>query len=139
MTDLFTVPPAAFQSPAFVRTISGQSIAKSEWGPRKRARLAAQWRDGTLTVKPTVKLAAEVFGVSEQLVRQATDELSYSAWLEREDAQVLATPDPQNGIPATPPNPIESAWWTGLSEPERDDFVRAHFDSVWASVERLTS
>ena len=127
--DLFTVPPAAFQSPAsVVRTISGQSIAKTPWwrgDARKRARLAAEWRTGTLTVKPTVKLASEVFRVSEQLVRQATAKL-------QNGAAAL------NGTPVLPVNPVESIWWTGLTEPERDEFVRAHFDSIWASVERLT-
>jgi hypothetical protein len=134
------MPPAAFQSPASsVRVVGGQSIAKAQWDSHERARLAAQWKAGMLSVKPTTKLAALVFGVCTQLVRQAAEELSDSAWLE-----TLATPDAQNGgavlngTPVIPPNPIESAWWVGLSESARDDFVSAHADSIWASFERLT-
>jgi hypothetical protein len=119
--------PAAFQPASPVPTVSGQSIAKAHWGPRKRAYFAAQWKAGMLNVEPTTALAALVFGVCVQLVRQATNEL-----------QLLYSAAAQNGVPATPPNPIESDWWVGLSEPARDDFVRAHFNSVWASVERLT-
>jgi hypothetical protein len=52
--------------------------------------------------------------------------------------QALNSDGVLNGTPVMPPNPVESIWWTGLSESERDDFVRAHFDSIWASVERLT-
>jgi hypothetical protein len=48
--------------------VTGQSIAKAHWSPRKRARLAAKWRSGLIDVKATTKLAAEVFGVSLPLV-----------------------------------------------------------------------
>jgi hypothetical protein len=48
--------------------VTGQAIAKSHWSPRKRARYAAKWRSGLIDVKPTTKLAAEVFGVSIPLV-----------------------------------------------------------------------
>jgi len=123
MVDIFTVSPAAFQSPA--SSVDGRSITNAQWGPRKRAYLAAQWKAGTLNVKPTVKLAAQVFGVCEALVRQATVEVQRKA-------------EALNGVPVMPPNPIESLWWTELSQAEQDDFVRTHFDSVWASVERLT-
>jgi hypothetical protein len=136
-TELSTPAPATFQ-PAPVRTITGQSIAKTQWSPRARAYLAAGWKVGTVKVEPSIKLAAEVFHVSEQLVRQAVAVVSEDAWLEREDAQVLATPDVLNGTPVMPPNPVESLWWTGLSQAEQDDFVRAHFDSVWSSVDRIT-
>jgi len=125
MTDLFTVSSAVFQSPtSSVPIVGGHSIAKAQWGPHKRARLAAQWKTGTINVKPTVKLASEVFRVSEQLIRQAIAEVPR-----------CAVP---NGTPVMPVNQVESIWWTGLTEPQHDEFVRAHFDSIWASVERLT-
>jgi hypothetical protein len=123
--------PVAFQSPAsVVRILTGQTIAKTpRRTPHERARLAAEWKVGTLKIEPTVKLAAEVFRVSEQLVRQAIAKVQHCAV---QNGAVL------NGTPVMPVNPVESCWWVGLSEPERDDFVQAHFDSVWASVERLT-
>jgi hypothetical protein len=102
MLQLSTMAPAPFQPPASsvsVRTISGQSIArKKRWDPRERARLAAQWVAGTLNVEPSVKLAAEVFHVSEQLVRQAIAEVQRAV----DNGAVL------NGTPVIPPNPIES-------------------------------
>jgi hypothetical protein len=124
MTDLFTVSPAAFQSPAsVVRTITGQSIAKSEWGPRKRAHHAAQWKLGTVKVEPSIKLAAEVFRCSEQLVRKAVAYQQEDAWLDDE----MTTPlDP-------------NSWWTGLNSADRDNFVRAHLLSIWDAIERVTS
>jgi hypothetical protein len=123
--------PTAFQSPAsVVRVLTGQTIAKTpRRTPHERARLAAEWKVGTLKIEPTVKLASEVFGVSEQLVRQAIAEVQHCAV---QNGAVL------NGTPVMPPNPIESAWWIGLSESERDAFVAAHLDSIWRSFERLT-
>jgi hypothetical protein len=55
--------------------ITGQSIAKSAWGPRLRARRAAEWRLGLITVDPTIRLAADVFGVSVPLVVDAIKEI----------------------------------------------------------------
>jgi hypothetical protein len=118
-TALSTPAPAAFQ-PAPVRTISGQSIAKSEWGKHNRAYLAARWKLGTVRVEPTIKLAAEVFGVSEQLVTRA-----------------VARQRGGNGAVATPPGSIDS-WWAALSESDRDDFVRKHLLALWDSIERVT-
>jgi hypothetical protein len=121
LRTLSTPAPAAFQA-APVRTITGQSIAKSEWGPRKRAYHAAQWKLGTVKVEPTIKLAAAVFDVSEQLVRQAVADLQEDAFL--------------NGAVTTPPDP--DSWWDELSESDRDNFVRAHLLSIWDSIERVT-
>ena len=119
---LSTPAPAVFQ-PAPVRTITGQSIAKSDWGPRNRAHLAAQWKLGTVIVEPTIKLAAAVFGVSEQLVTRAV----------AQQGDVLR----KNGVAATPLCSIDS-WWAGMSESDRDDFVRKHLLPLWDSIERVT-
>jgi hypothetical protein len=59
------------------RTISGQTLAKTRsLEPRERADQAARWVVGSLTIaKPTVALAALVFGVCEALVREEIREL----------------------------------------------------------------
>jgi hypothetical protein len=53
------------------RRISGHTIAKSRWSPQQRAQIAAQWRRGQVQIAPTTRLAADVFGVSVQLVNAA--------------------------------------------------------------------
>jgi hypothetical protein len=121
-TTLSTPAPATFQ-PVLVRTITGRSIAKAGWGPRARARLAGEWKFGTVKVEPSIKLAAEVFGCSEQLVRQAVAELQHGAF--------------RDGIEAAPLNLIESCW-AGLNESARDEFVRRHLRSVWDAIDRVT-
>jgi hypothetical protein len=55
-----------------VKTVTGQYLAKAvNYPPRRRAADAAGWLCGQVTIKPTVKLAAEVFGVSVPLVAAA--------------------------------------------------------------------
>jgi hypothetical protein len=122
MIGLNTPAPAPFQ-PVPVRTITGQSIAKADRGPRARAYLAAGWRLGTVKVEPSIKLAAEVFGCSEQLVRKAVAD-------QQEDALDDAV--------TTALDPVDS-WWSGLSSADRDSFVRAHLLSIWDAIERVTS
>jgi hypothetical protein len=50
--------------------ITGQTIAKSRWTATKRKHLGAQWVLGRVVVSPTIKLAADVFGVSATLIKQ---------------------------------------------------------------------
>jgi hypothetical protein len=61
--------------------VTGQTIAKSAWGPRYRARLAAEWKLGLVKVDPTTQLAARVFGVSVPLVMDAIKDLEAAATL----------------------------------------------------------
>jgi hypothetical protein len=62
----------AMFTPVPVGDISAQTIAKSStWTPRRRAKFAALWCSGHLTVKPTIKLAAVTFHVSVPLVADA--------------------------------------------------------------------
>jgi hypothetical protein len=125
MNDVASIPNV-LQVSRPVRTITGQSIAKTDWGPRARANLAARWKLGTVKVVPSIKLAAEVFGCSEQLVRQAVAELQRSAL--------------RNGAVVTPLDPDSwwADWWDELSESDHDNFVRAHLLSIWDSIERVT-
>jgi hypothetical protein len=64
----YTVLPALRSTPT---VISAWTISSSRsWSPRKRARLAARWVRGLVTVKPTTKLATEVFGANGVYVWQ---------------------------------------------------------------------
>jgi hypothetical protein len=58
-----------------IKTVSGQFIARAKvhYAPRRRAEDAARWLRGELTIKPTLKLAAETFGVSIPLVVEARE------------------------------------------------------------------
>jgi hypothetical protein len=101
-----------------ISTVSGQTIAKSDWGPRQRADLAARWKLGMTQVDPTTKLAATVFGVSVPLVNEAIEDLE------------------ARGVKAI--SPIDSIW-ASMSDGERDAFVRHHLLQVWDVVDRLTA
>ena len=102
------------------RIISGQAIARSKWEPRERAWYAAKWKLGKVRVDPTLKLAADVFGVSLPYVVEAVDALK---------AQ------PGNVAPTMPINSI----WANSSAAERDAFVRSHLIEVWDTVEYVTA
>jgi len=77
------------QAPAgkTVKTVAGQYIAKAtvNYPPRRRAEDAARWLRGQVAIKPTIKLAAETFGVSVPLVAQAREQLKYNEWLEQQE------------------------------------------------------
>jgi hypothetical protein len=70
------VPTANGQAPA-TKAVTGQYLAKAtvNYPPRRRADDAAGWLRGQVIIKPTIKLAAETFGVSVPLVAQARDRL----------------------------------------------------------------
>jgi hypothetical protein len=78
LTPLSRAPATNGQAPA-TKTVTGQYLAKAtvNYPPWRRAEDAARWLRGELTIKPTLKLAAETFGVSVPLVAQARE------WLER--------------------------------------------------------
>ena len=67
------------QAPAgkTITTVTGQYIAKATVGYPKwlRAHDAARWLRGQLAIKPTLKLAAETFGVSVPTVAAARERL----------------------------------------------------------------
>jgi hypothetical protein len=61
------------QAPA-PRVVTGQYLARAVYYPKwYRASDAARWLRGELAVKPTLKLAAETFGVSVPLVAAARE------------------------------------------------------------------
>jgi hypothetical protein len=73
LTPLSKVPTTNGQAPA-PRIVTGQYLAKAVNYPKwYRASDAARWLRGELAVKPTLKLAAETFGVSVPLVAAARE------------------------------------------------------------------
>jgi hypothetical protein len=103
------------QGPATKVTVGGQFIAKATSGypPRRRALDAARWLRGELTIKPTVRLAAQTFSVSVPLVAEAREQL------EREERRA------RSALP--------------LSDSAIDNIVReVGVNRVWASIDRLT-
>ena len=66
-----TAPPVILRPPVRVRAIHAWTISASKsWGARKRAHLAARWARGLISVTPTVKLAADVFGANLAYVQE---------------------------------------------------------------------
>jgi hypothetical protein len=49
-----------------------------------------------------------------------------------------ATFQPAHTITRQTIDKVAHWWWAGLSESDRDDFVRAHLLSVWDAIERVT-
>src|SRR6266540_676213 len=90
--------------------LTGQTLAKKpDINPRQRARWAARWILGDLTLKPTLAMAARVFGVSVPLVIEERDRL-------------LAT---------TVPEPVLNRVWSEASTSEREKFIANHIDELW--------
>ena len=119
---LQVTPPTTFERSVRLkvsrphRTITGQALAKTpNREPRERAYQAARWVRGSLTINnPTLRMAAQTFGVCEALIRQAIRELE--------------------GTTFAPP-PID---WTGRSDADRDAFVGANLIDLWDRIDRLT-
>jgi hypothetical protein len=98
-------------------TVTGWSIAKAERTPCERAELAARWLLGSLTIEPTVTLAAQVFGVSLPLVRHKVRFFK------------------ANTVAAAPIDHVYAV----MTEAERDAFVGAHITDIWTRIDRLTA
>jgi hypothetical protein len=98
-------------------TVTGRSIAKAKRKPYERADLAARWVLKSLTVVPTVTLAAQVFGVSQPLINR---ELRYLKANTVEVAEIDRV-------------------WAVMTAAERDAFVGAHIADIWTRIDRLTA
>jgi len=112
------VPTTNGQAP-IPKAVSGQYLAKAtvNYPPRRRAEDAVRWLRGQVTIKPTVKLAAQTFGVSVPLVAQARERLE-----RRERAKHHG-----NGGATT------------LSDSAIDNIVReVGVERVWRAIDRLT-
>jgi hypothetical protein len=106
---------------AVIKAITGQFLARAtvNYPAHHRARDAARWLRGELTIKPTVKLAAETFGVSVPLVAEARDDLA-------RDEQRKRFGGNGNSI-------------TTLSDDAIERIVReVGVDRIWCAVEKLT-
>jgi len=113
--SLFSVSPSNGQGSSQKKAIPGQFIAKATTSyPRNcRAEDAAQWLRGKVEVTPTLKLAAETFGVQPAEVTAARKRLE-----QRERAKHFAV----------------------LSDNAIEHIVReVGVDRVWRVVDKLTS
>jgi hypothetical protein len=80
MKPIFSLPPSNGQGRPGKKPVSGQFIARATTGyPRsQRAEDAARWLLGKVEVVPTLKLAAETFGVQPAEVKAAVKRLDES-------------------------------------------------------------
>ena len=102
--------PVILRPPTRARAIHARSVSASQsWGARKRAHLAARWVRGLVTVTPTVKLAADVFGANLSYVHEELRSL--------------------DGI--KPPNPIVSAYLNASAEQKLEAARVIGVDRVW--------
>jgi hypothetical protein len=106
--------------PVSQHIIDGQAIAKTHWSPRQRARRAAEWKLDLIQVRPTTKLSAEVFSVSVPLVVDAIKDLESTVTI----------------------GELAHRWfdgiWAGMSDDERNRFVRGRLVELWDRIDRLT-
>jgi hypothetical protein len=134
----YTTMPAMPQS-----RVTGQWLGKAQLAARMRARLAAEWYLGLLTVKPTIAMATAAFKVSQPYISGAIADLKMSGATENGNG---ATKNGNgNDYPVVhdyaklPFVPNISDLWSHLSDDEREGFVRGHLLSVWDAVERVTA
>jgi hypothetical protein len=113
VTPQFNRPQASRQA---AKTVTGQFLARAtvNYPAYHRARDAARWIRGELTITPTLKLAAETFGVCVPLVAAARDALAREAQRQRSGAFTL-------------------------SDSAVDNIVREiGVERMWAAIDRLT-
>ncbi|HEY6753700.1 MAG TPA: hypothetical protein VI077_03155 [Pseudolabrys sp.] len=100
-----------------ISIVCARSIAHKEMSPTLRAHHAAAWVEGRSLLRPTIKLAGEVYDVSYPLI-----------------ARALATPGwwpPSSSMPLG-----MLAWgWLKSSERERAAFCDEYEADIWHSLE----
>lgn len=96
--------------------ITGENLAKADREPYELGHLAGLWVLESLTIAPTVALAARVFGVSVPTERAAVARLK---------ATTIAAP-------------TIDAVWANMSSAERDRFVRKNLAQLWDLIDRAT-
>lgn len=157
--------------PATERRITGQLLGKAQLSAERRALLAAGWVSGKLKVKvkPTVKAAVVIFGVSQPLISAVLADLGAPARKGKRKAVATKTAN-GNGKAAKknggnghshngngrngngngddgefvvrnqlPFVPDVNDLWSHMDDDEREEFVRGHLLSVWDAVERVTA
>jgi hypothetical protein len=146
------------------RVVTGQLLGKAQYGAGQRASLAAGWVSGKLNVKikPTVKAAVVIFGVSQPLISAALADLGAPA--RKGNRKAIAKTANGNGKAAKTANgngnghghngnggggdfvvrdqlpfiPDANDIWLSMSDDEREDFVRDHATSIWSALDRIT-
>ena len=107
-----------------VTVVTGQYIARAtvNYPSRQRAEDAVRWFRGELTIKPTLKLAAETFGISIPLVMEARRHLAQVERLRR-----LHQTDNDGG------------GTTALSDSAVENIVaEVGVERIWRAVDKLT-
>jgi hypothetical protein len=146
----YTGQPAEAQ-----RVVTGQWLGKAKLDAHQRAELAAKWVSRKIEVKPTVKAAVVIFGVSQPLISAALADLKAPARRKKNGngngslskATVIKT-NGGNGngdydvvvhdYAKLPFIPDINDIWSHLSDDERADFVSAHLAGVWEALEAVT-
>jgi hypothetical protein len=120
LTPLSKVPTTNGQAAGkAVKAVTGRFIAKAtvNYPKRQRAEDAVRWLRGELVIKPTAKLAADVFGVDARRMAEARKRFE-----QRERAKRF------NGGTTT------------LSDSAIEGIVReVGVDRIWRAVDKLTS
>jgi hypothetical protein len=135
---------------ALARPITGQWLAKAQFDSRMRARLAAEWVSGELEVKPTVKAAVAIFGVSQPLISAALADLGAPARKGKRKAAAKTANGNGNGNgnghgdyvvvhDNMPFVPNADDLWSHMSDDERQTFVREHAASIWSTLDTITA
>jgi hypothetical protein len=111
--------PAGQRQPRCHPVLTGQVVAKNHLTPRARARQAAGWILGLISLqRPTVPHGAAVFHVCEELIRQELRNLRASA--------------------GSAPTTVLEAGWLASTAFERDRFVRGRLAELWDEIDRIT-
>ena len=113
-TPRLLYPPDA----APIKILNAKSFAHGTFVPFQLARLAADWCDGRLLLRPTVELASRIFGnVSRAAIRR----------------------ERQTRAAGSLPLGLLTYGWRETSEIERELFVRTKLAEIWSIVDRVTT
>jgi hypothetical protein len=136
------------------KAVTLQSLAIERKGARTRARLAAKWLVESIEVKRTVAMAAVIFDVSQPYINEALGGRLKDARTRNGNGNGNGNGHNGNGhngnsngadYPVVHDTklllfiPNINDVWSHLTDEERDEFVCAHLESVWAAVERVTA
>jgi hypothetical protein len=131
------------------RVVTGQWLGKARFDARQRAKLAALWVSRRLEVKPTVKAAVTIFGVSQVYISEALADLKTPA--RKGKAKKNGTP-PKAAAAKMNGNghddravvihdfiPDINDLWSHMTDDEREDFVHGHASSIWSMFDHITA
>jgi hypothetical protein len=130
--------------------VGGKTIAQTtKWDARGRARGAAMWLLGVISVEPTAKMAAQVFGVSMPLVKEAVVALEAELKVKSNGhgrgngsngngAVTYHYENGNSGAEAERQLDLDDLWST-TDPADRELFVRRNLTTVWGVIESVTT